>query len=166
VGASFTFLSSPYSCCKPRIHMLASAPTKKTTAVSDEFAAEIFSAGWRSVATGGIPMQRMRFPLLGCVLFCLVIGSGNVWAQGTAQISGSAHDQTGAVLPGVEIQVTQTDTGIMREALTNETGLYVLPNLPIGPYRLEASLPGVCTYTPTRNVLSVKRRASNKPFLG
>ena len=100
-------------------------------------------------------MQRMRLPLLGCVLFCFVIGSGNIWAQGTAQISGSAHDQTGALLPGVEIQVTQTDTGIMREAVTNETGLYVLPNLPIGPYRLEASLPGFRTYTQTGIVLQV-----------
>ena len=94
-------------------------------------------------------MQRPQFPLLACVLFCLVIGSGNVWAQGTAQITGSAHDQTGAVLPGVEIQVTQTDTGIVRQAVTNETGLYVLPNLPIGPYRIEASLPGFRTYTQT-----------------
>src|SRR6476646_5496265 len=72
-----------------------------------------------------------------------------IWAQATAQISGTAKDQTGAVLPGVEITATQTSTGIARTAVTNETGSYVLPNLPIGPYKLEASLPGFRTFVQT-----------------
>ena len=49
-------------------------------------------------------------------LFILVLGcfsSASVWAQATAQISGAAKDQSGAVLPGVEITVTQTDTGMI-----------------------------------------------------
>src|SRR5437868_13846678 len=77
------------------------------------------------------------------------------WAQATAQISGTVKDQTGAVLPGVEVTATQTDTGIPRTAVTNETGSYVLPNLSIGPYRLEASLPGFRTYAQTGIVLEV-----------
>src|SRR5437868_12889070 len=77
------------------------------------------------------------------------------WAQATAQISGTVKDQTGAVLPGVEVTATQTDTGIPRTAVTNETGSYVLPNLSIGPYRLEASLPGFRTYAQTGIVLQV-----------
>src|SRR6476661_6315832 len=82
-------------------------------------------------------------------------GCAMVWAQATAQISGAAKDQSGAVLPGVEITVTQTDTGITRDAVTNETGSYVLQNLPIGPYRLEATLPGFRTYAQTGIVLQV-----------
>ena len=35
-------------------------------------------------------------------------------AQATAQISGAVRDQTGAVLPGVEVTATQTDTAFMR----------------------------------------------------
>ena len=73
--------------------------------------------------------------LLASVLTC-----GVVWAQATAQINGGVKDQTGAVLPGVEIATTQTDTGISRSTITDETGSFVLPNLAIGPYRLEASL--------------------------
>src|SRR5205807_8316396 len=68
---------------------------------------------------------------------------------------GSARDQSGAVLPGVEIRATQTDTGITRDAITNETGSYSLTNLPIGPYRLEASLPGFRTYARSGIVLQV-----------
>jgi hypothetical protein len=84
----------------------------------------------------------------------------SLWAQGTAQIGGTAKDQSGAVLPGVEITVTQTETGIARSAVTNETGSYVLPNLAIGPYRLEAALPGFRTFVQTGIVLQVNSSPS------
>src|SRR5262245_34387329 len=77
------------------------------------------------------------------------------WAQSTAQVSGAVKDQTGAVLPGAEVTVTQTDTGLKRSAVTDETGSYLLTNLPIGPYRLEAGLPGFRTYVQTGIVLQV-----------
>src|SRR5438128_6791250 len=49
-----------------------------------------------------------------------------VWAQSTVQLSGTVTDQSGAVLPGVEVKATQTSTGLERAALTNETRSYVL----------------------------------------
>src|SRR6266850_277181 len=79
----------------------------------------------------------------------------SVWAQATAQISGSVQDQSGAVLPGVEVTATQTATGISRMTVTNETGYYVLPNLPLCPYRLEAALPGFRMFVQTGIVLQV-----------
>jgi hypothetical protein len=88
------------------------------------------------------------------VMVCFV-GCASVWAQATAQISGRVTDQTEAVLPGVEITATQTATGITRSIITNETGSFVLPNLALGPYRLEASLPGFRTYARTGIVLQV-----------
>src|SRR5712692_9258827 len=78
-----------------------------------------------------------------------------VWGQSTAQVSGAVRDQSGAVLPGVEVKVTQTATGLARTVLTNETGSYVLPNLPVGPYRLEAGLPGFRAFSQTGIVLQV-----------
>src|SRR5262247_1727650 len=88
-------------------------------------------------------------------ILVLVLGYTDVWAQATAQISGTARDQSGAVLPGVEIRATQAETGITRTTTTNESGSYVLPNLPIGPYKLEASLPGFRTYSQSGIVLQV-----------
>jgi hypothetical protein len=88
-------------------------------------------------------------------LAILALTSTNVWAQATAQISGSVRDQSGAVLPGVEVTATQTETGITRMTISNETGSYVLPNLAIGPYRLEVALPGFRTYVQTGIVLQV-----------
>jgi hypothetical protein len=77
------------------------------------------------------------------------------WAQGSAQISGAVRDQSGAVMPGVEITATQTATGVARTTITNETGSYILPNLPTGPYRLEAVLPGFRTYAQSGIVLEI-----------
>ena len=87
---------------------------------------------------------------LVCILTCSAI-----FGQSTAQVSGAVKDQTGAVLPGTEVTMTQTETGLKRTTVTDETGSYSLPNLPIGPYRLEASLPGFRLYAQTGIVLQV-----------
>jgi len=98
-------------------------------------------------------------------LLVSVIACATVWAQGTAQISGTVKDQSGAVLPGVEITVTQTETNIPRSAVTNETGSYVLPNLAVGPYRLEATLPGFRSYVQNGIVLQVNGSPVINPVL-
>ena len=99
-------------------------------------------------------MNRLtRSALLGVLFFCLTCST--VSAQSTAQVSGTVRDQSGAVLPGVEVTMTQTATGLARSVVTNETGSYVLPNLPIGPYRLEASLPGFRMFVQTGIILQV-----------
>ena len=102
-------------------------------------------------------MKILRNLFIGFSL--LVMTCGSVWAQATAQISGTVSDPTGALLPGVEVTATQTATGATRVALTNETATYVLPNLPLGPYRLEAALPGFQTFAQTGIVLQVGNNA-------
>ena len=89
------------------------------------------------------------------LLFIIGLSCSSVWAQATAQMSGTVSDPTGALLPGVEVTATQTETGLNRLTVTNETGSYVLANLPLGPYRLEAALPGFQTYVQTGLVLQV-----------
>jgi hypothetical protein len=93
---------------------------------------------------------------LFCPLVILILVGGVGWGQGsTAQISGTVKDASGAVLPGAEVTATQTDTGIARNTISNETGAYVLPNLAVGPYKLEVSLPGFRTFVQTGIVLEV-----------
>jgi hypothetical protein len=88
-------------------------------------------------------------------LLVVTFATAVAWAQNSAQILGTVKDPSGAVLPGVEITVTQTATGAKRSTVSNETGNYVLPTLPIGPYVLEAALPGFKTYVQTGIVLQV-----------
>jgi hypothetical protein len=107
-------------------------------------------------------------PIVFCVLAGLIVfglAAGDVWAQATAQIAGTVRDQSGAVLPGVEVTVTQTETGVTRNAATNEAGSYVLSNLPIGPYRLDAALPGFRTFVQTGITLVVNAAPVINPVL-
>jgi hypothetical protein len=80
---------------------------------------------------------------------------GHAQTVAIAQISGVVSDESGAALPGVEVQVTQTGTGATRFVVTDAHGGFVLPNLPIGPYRLEAKLQGFATYVQTGITLTV-----------
>src|SRR5438128_277833 len=109
-------------------------------------------------------MERV-YILLFLAFFIVLMACGNVWAQATAQISGAVQDQSGAVLPGVEVTATQTETGVRRTTVTNETGTYVLPNLPLGSYRLETALPGFRTFVQTGIVLQVNSNPAIKIVL-
>jgi len=99
--------------------------------------------------------RNLRWVGIGLAAFMATCPMLLAQTSATAQISGTVSDPTGAVLPGAEITATQTDTGVMRTAVSNETGAYVLPNLSVGPYRLEASLPGFRSFVQTGIVLQV-----------
>src|SRR2546430_11848213 len=83
----------------------------------------------------------------------LLLTAGFAWAQGTAQLSGTVRDESGGVLPGVSVTVTQTNTGLVRTTVTDATGGYLLTNLPTGPYRLQVPLPGFKTSRRTGTLL-------------
>jgi hypothetical protein len=57
-------------------------------------------------------------------------------------IEGTVKDDQGGVLPGVTVTVTNVDTGDTRTVVTNESGLYRAPLLPLGTYRVAAELQG------------------------
>src|SRR5439155_20152486 len=99
-------------------------------------------------------------PALSVVTCATAAGQG-----ATAQISGTVKDQSGAVLPGAEITATQTETGAGRMALSDETGSYVLPSLPVGPYKLEVSLPGFRTCVQSGIVLQVSSSTVVNPAI-
>src|SRR6187401_162459 len=72
-----------------------------------------------------------------------------------AQLSGTVLDESGAALPGVEVTITKTDTGLTRFVVTDSQGSYVFTNLPVGPYKLEAKLSGFSPFEQTGIVLAV-----------
>ena len=102
----------------------------------------------------------MRFSASALVVrsFLLVLLStagASAQAVSTAQINGTIKDSGGLALPGVTVTMTQTDTGLVRSVTTNETGAYIMTNLPVGPYRLEAALQGFRTFAQTGITLEV-----------
>ena len=78
---------------------------------------------------------------LGAVALLMAIFAAEGFAQ-TAGITGRAHDQGGAVLPGVTIRAVHIATNAERTAVTGGTGDYTVALLPIGDYRVEADLSG------------------------
>ena len=88
--------------------------------------------------------------------FIILPAPGILYAQGaTAQISGTVRDQSGAVLPGVDVTATQIDTGVARSVASDAAGSFTLTNLAVGPYRLQATLPGFRAFEQTGIVLQV-----------
>ena len=78
-------------------------------------------------------------------ILSLALGSA-AFAQSTAingTIEGTVKDEQGAVLPGVTVTVTNIDTGDQRVVVTNESGLYRAPLLPLGTYRVVGGAAGL-----------------------
>jgi hypothetical protein len=73
----------------------------------------------------------------------------------TSQIAGTVQDSSGLAIQGATVRAVQTDTGLTRTAETGSDGGYILPNLPIGPYRLEVTKQGFNTYIQNGVVLQV-----------
>jgi outer membrane receptor protein involved in Fe transport len=58
------------------------------------------------------------------------------------QISGQVQDSSGSVVPNATVTATETQTGLSRVAPTNDSGNYVISNLPIGKYNVTAEAKG------------------------
>src|SRR5438105_2631031 len=61
---------------------------------------------------------------------------------GNSVITGTVADVTAGAIPGVEVTLTNQETGAKQNTITNDTGAYRFPSLPPGDYRIEASLVG------------------------
>ncbi len=84
------------------------------------------------------------FRIVSVVIATLAL-STTAFAQSQAingSIEGTIVDDQAAVLPGVTVTVTNLDTGDTRVVVTNESGLYRAPLLPLGAYRVSAELQG------------------------
>jgi Carboxypeptidase regulatory-like domain/TonB-dependent Receptor Plug Domain/TonB dependent receptor len=74
-------------------------------------------------------------------LLCLLLGlHGLVLAQSpTGTVSGQVLDPDGRAIAGAEILVVNDLTGLQYAGKSNEDGIYLVTNLPPGPYRIQVS---------------------------
>ncbi len=86
------------------------------------------------------------------VFLCLV---SPVFGQTTfGSITGTVTDPTGAVIPGAAVSVTNAGTGIERKVTTSAGGVFNVPNLDIGAYRVTVNASGFARYERSGLVLS------------
>jgi hypothetical protein len=97
------------------------------------------------------------FPRVAVAALLWLVTAGTCWGQAVSgsQVSGVVRDTSGGVLPGATVTATNTATGLAQTVFTNHEGAYVVPNLPVGPYRLTVSLEGFSTYVQDGIVLQV-----------
>jgi hypothetical protein len=86
----------------------------------------------------------MRHVTLFSAMLAYLLGmAGASWAQtATGQITGTVKDTNGAVIAKVKVTVNSQLTGVAREAVTNDSGDYVFPLLPVGVYSVKAEQQG------------------------
>src|SRR5438477_1651971 len=82
-----------------------------------------------------------------------------------ADVSGIVADQSGSAVPGATVRMVQTDKEFVRTAVTDSEGRYVVPNLPVGPYRLEVRTAGFKDYSQSGIVLQVGRNVQQNVSL-
>ena len=93
-----------------------------------------------------VPSKRRAFRLLGLVvcLFSLALLTlpGLLAQTILSRIRGTVTDQTGAVVPGVDITLTALGTNLTRAVISDDLGNFEIPDVKHGIYRLEARMPG------------------------
>jgi hypothetical protein len=97
----------------------------------------------------------MRCFLSGVLLFSLLVRPSAAQSPSGA-ISGIVTDPTGATIAGAEIVVVNDATRVQYPGKTNDEGIYVVPNLPPGAYRLQVSKVGFKTIIKPDVVLNVQ----------
>jgi len=86
------------------------------------------------------------------IILALVVAAC-AWPQAsTGSVSGTVRDQTGAVIPGAAVVLTNTATNVTSRTQTNEVGFYMFPGITPGSYRLEVEQPGMQKFEVTATV--------------
>ena len=99
----------------------------------------------RRMAAGNPPLKRFPRSILAAFLLAgaVLLMAGPVLAQmNTAEISGVVKDPSGSVIAGAMVVGTHVATQQRFSATTNDSGLYLLPQLPLGEYTLTVSAGG------------------------
>ena len=95
------------------------------------------------------------------LVFSLVTLTSAAFAQITsATITGTIKDETGGLLPGVDVTVSNVQTGLKRSVVTDGNGYFTVPGLAPGTYEARATLQGFATAVQSGIVLEVAQQAA------
>ncbi|HWB82583.1 MAG TPA: TonB-dependent receptor [Bryobacteraceae bacterium] len=101
------------------------------------------------------------------LLIFVCLSAVGAWAQtGNATLSGTVHDASGGIVAGATVQVRNVATAVVKETVTNESGLYYVPNLIPGTYSIDVSAKGFQNKQLTNVTLVIDQRAGVDVELG
>ncbi|SPE18173.1 Cna B domain-containing protein [Candidatus Sulfotelmatomonas gaucii] len=102
-------------------------------------------------------MKVASFFAFATLLGACVLGA---WGQSTASISGTVTDPSGAVIPNAQVTIHSLATGLDRVVSTDSAGLYAVPSLIPGDYKVQATARGFSSYTVPKVTLDVDRQVT------
>src|ERR1700722_4470651 len=92
------------------------------------------------------------------IMFLLVVVFGVAFAARAevgGKITGVVKDQTGSVIPGATVVITNTQTGTKLTATTDQEGVFTFPVLSVGQYQIDATSDGFQPYRNTGLVIDI-----------
>ena len=95
-----------------------------------------------------------KFGIVALLGACAV----GAWGQSTASLSGTVTDPSSAVIVNAQVTVHSLATGADRVVETDSAGLYLVPSLQPGDYRVKVTAPGFSANTVPKITLDVDRQ--------
>src|SRR5271155_2457921 len=90
-------------------------------------------------------MKPGRLALLVGVLLTGSFAAGLGQSTNAGDVSGTVTDTTGAAVPGATVTVLNVDTGVTKDYVTNDSGVYDTSSIVAGNYKLTFSRQGFTT---------------------
>ncbi len=90
----------------------------------------------------GLGFRDFSRALLSCVVLLSLLSAGLYSQSITGTLRGTVLDSSGSVVPAVNITLTNVETGVKLDTVTNQAGEYAFEFLQGGQYRLNAQVPG------------------------
>jgi Carboxypeptidase regulatory-like domain len=110
---------------------------------------------------GNMRSGRVLSAALSCLFVLLVILPGRIRGQNvTGTILGTVKEQSGAVVAGAPVTITNTGTGLVRVVKTDSAGQYLSSELPLGSYEVRVDGAGFSPTTKTGIELTVDARVT------
>src|SRR6185312_13578172 len=101
----------------------------------------------------------MKFSTFCILLLALAFTPAVLFAQDTAQVTGTVTDPSGAAVVGAQVTLTSVAQGTTRTATANSTGDFLFAAVPVGAYNLGVSAQGFKKYEAKGIVLNVGQKA-------
>ncbi len=99
------------------------------------------------------------------VAMLVTLGGRSALAQFTSGIEGTAHDQSGAVIPGAKVTLTDTRLGVVKSATSNQDGYFRIDSIAASTYTIQVQMTGFKTWTQPNLTIQVGEVRTISPAL-
>src|SRR5260370_22209798 len=92
------------------------------------------------------------------ILFLLIVGLVGTFAARAevgGKITGVVKDQTGSVIPGAGIVVSNIQTGVKLTTVTDQDGVFTFPVLAVGQYQIDVTSDGFQPFRKTGLIIDI-----------